>query len=102
MSQLDFLAHVYAAEPAAAKKPRRNSISRLSPPDKDTEQLKEDILVANIMASLDPEPGELQKKLNSPRAVNHLKRRVRQRFESGPPPATPEQSRNHQGASQNE
>ena len=33
--------------------------------DKDSLQIKDDIFVANLMASLNPEPGELQKRNKS-------------------------------------
>jgi len=67
---------------AKGQKKRANSFSRHLPVCKTSLEMKDDIFVANIMASLNPEPWEMRKKLKSPRPVDHVKRRSRQRIES--------------------
>ena len=34
------------------------------------------------MASINPEPWELRKRLRTPKPINHMKRKIRQRLES--------------------
>ena len=45
-------------------------------------ELKDDIFVANLMSSLNPEPWELRKRLPSFEDVDRLKRRVRNHLEN--------------------
>ena len=60
--------------------PRRNSFSGFDSLDKASLQMKDDIFLANLMASLNPEPWELRKRLRSHVPVNHLKQRVKKRL----------------------
>ena len=61
---------------------RSKSTSTLVTPDKVSLGIKDDVFVANLMASINPEPWELRKRMRTPKPVNHMKRRIRKRLES--------------------
>ena len=61
---------------------RRNSFSAFDFMGKESLQLKDDIFVANLMASLNPEPGELQKRLKSQIPINHVRIRCNKQIEA--------------------
>ena len=51
--------------------------------DETSQGIKEDVIVANIMASLNPDPWELHKKMKSLEPVNHMRRRIKERIDKG-------------------
>ena len=48
--------------------------------DKVSLVIKDDIFLADLMASLNPKPRELRKRLKSHKPVNRLKRKVNERL----------------------
>jgi len=79
---IDFLTPLYQmGDPASSTVVpplrRRHSFSTSGTPDKVSLEIKDDIFVANLMATLNPEPWEIKKRLKSQIPVNHLRRKAR-------------------------
>ena len=79
---MDFYGPIYNVTEQKSFKNRRNSFSSFDLMDKNSLQLKDDIFVANLMASLNPEPGELQKRLKSQIPMNHVRIRCAKQLEA--------------------
>lgn len=67
-------------DPASSTVPqlrRRHSFSTNGIPDKVSLEIKDDVFVANLMATLNPEPWEIKKRLKSQIPVDHIRRKAR-------------------------
>ena len=63
-------------------KKRSNSFSDLEKADKVKIEIKDDVFVANLMATLKPEPWELHKRLKSQKPIDHVRRRIQSNLDN--------------------